>query len=89
MNLKKIKKSEFLSLPGGAQQQTHQSQIFLSALIISKDTSHYYEEKGIKPCIWNSLELIVIPCLVVSAIGMDTADLYFFLSPFFFFALFL
>lgn len=47
MNLKK-KQPEFLSLPGGEQQQTHQRQIFLSALIISQDAS-YHEEKGIKP----------------------------------------
>lgn len=43
-----LKKTELLTLPSGEQQQTHQSQIFLSALIISKDTSHH-EEKGIKP----------------------------------------
>lgn len=43
-----LKKQLTLSLPSGVQQQTHQSQIFLSALIISKDTSHH-EEKGIKP----------------------------------------
>lgn len=41
-NLKKTK--QFLSLPGGVQLQTHQSQIFLSALIISEDTSKSPQE---------------------------------------------
>lgn len=47
-NFMNLKNTVRVSLPGGVQPQTHQSQIFLSALIISKDTSHH-EEKGIKP----------------------------------------
>lgn len=62
MNLKKEKpkkhqpnKYQSLSPPSGAQQQTHHSQIFLSVLIISKDTSHCQEKalSLVSETLWN------------------------------------